>query len=138
MVLFGLNSFKSIRAAQKTERETKKFSKIAYNTWKIVIKNYDMDFKTFLEENEEKIGEYEKTLVFMEMYAFTKRLANVQNLVSWGFYHSAMIELRFMLETTILAFYLTPDIVFFNSDHIFKLLFVKCRFGEFHFTHYVR
>ncbi|MBK5114044.1 MAG: hypothetical protein KGD59_13680 [Candidatus Heimdallarchaeota archaeon] len=128
MVLFGLNSFKSIRAAQKTERETKKFSKNAYNTWKGVIKNFGMDFIVFLEENEEKIGEYENSLVFMEMYAFTKRLANVQNLVSWGFYHSALVELRFMLETTILAFYLDTQLP--NTGHSEKIKLMQKHKGE--------
>ncbi|GAJ00569.1 unnamed protein product, partial [marine sediment metagenome] len=70
-----LNSFKSVRAGQKTERVTKKYSKLAYDTWKNVIKNFNLDFKLFLEENEEKLAEYENSLVFMEMHAFTKRLA---------------------------------------------------------------
>ncbi len=128
MVLFGLNSFKSIRAAQKTERETKKYSKIGYDTWKNVIKFYSLDFNTFLEQNQDKVNEYEKSLVFMEMHSFTKRLANVQNLVSWGFYHSALIELRFMLETTILAYYLDNQLP--NTDRSEKIKLMQKHKGE--------
>ncbi|NHJ31342.1 MAG: hypothetical protein FK732_00625 [Asgard group archaeon] len=128
MVLFGLNSFKSIRAAQKTERKTKKFSKNAYNTWKTIIKNYSLDFDVFLENNEDKLSEFENSLVFMEMYAFTKRLSNVQNLVSWGFYHSALLELRFMLETTILAFYLDSQLP--NTEQSEKIKLMQKHKGE--------
>jgi len=128
MVLFGLNSFKSIRAAQKTERETKKYSKVGYDTWKKVIKFYSLDFNTFLEQNEEYLSEYEKSLVFMEMHSFTKRLANVQNLVSWGFYHSALIELRFMLETAILAYYLDSQLP--NTERSEKIKLMQKHKGE--------
>ncbi|MCE7745379.1 MAG: hypothetical protein GPJ52_09625, partial [Candidatus Heimdallarchaeota archaeon] len=75
MFSIGLNSFKSVKAGQKIERITKKYSKSAYDTWKNVIKNFNRDFKLFLEENDEKLAEYENSLVFMEMHAFTKRLA---------------------------------------------------------------
>lgn len=128
MFSLGLNSFKSVRAGQKTERITKKYSKLAYDTWKSVIKNFNLDFKLFLEENEEKLTEYENSLVFMEMHAFTKRLANVQNLASWGFYHSALLELRFMLETTILAFYLDNQLP--NTDHSEKIKLMQKHKGE--------
>ena len=128
MFSLGLNSFKSVRAGQKTERVTKKYSKLAYDTWKNVIKNFSMDFKLFLEENDEKLAEYENSLVFMEMHAFTKRLANVQNLASWGFYHSALLELRFMLETTILAFYLDNQLP--NTDHSEKIKLMQKHKGE--------
>lgn len=128
MFSLGLNSFKSVRAGQKTERITKKYSKLAYDTWKSVIKNFNLDFKLFLEENEEKLAEYENSLVFMEMHAFTKRLANVQNLASWGFYHSALLELRFMLETTILAFYLDNQLP--NTDHSEKIKLMQKHKGE--------
>ncbi|MHA1531584.1 MAG: hypothetical protein ACTSR6_06255 [Candidatus Heimdallarchaeota archaeon] len=128
MFSIGLNSFKSVRAGLKTERITKKYSKSAYDTWKNVIKNFNMDFKLFLEENDEKLAEYENSLVFMEMHAFTKRLANVQNLASWGFYHSALLELRFMLETTILAFYLDNQLP--NTDHSEKIKLMQKHKGE--------
>ena len=128
MFSLGLNSFKSVRAGQKIERVTKKYSKIAYDTWKNVIRNFNMDFKLFLKENDEKLAEYENSLVFMEMHAFTKRLANVQNLASWGFYHSALLELRFMLETTILAFYLDNQLP--NTDHSEKIKLMQKHKGE--------
>lgn len=128
MFSLGLNSFKSVRAGQKTERVTKKYSKLAYDTWKSVIKNFNLDFKLFLEENVEKLAEYMNSLVFMEMHAFTKRLANVQNLASWGFYHSALLELRFMLETTILAFYLDNQLP--NTDHSEKIKLMQKHKGE--------
>jgi len=128
MFSLGLNSFKSVRAGLKTERVTKKYSKLAYDTWKTVIKNFSRDFRLFLEENEEKLAFFENSLVFMEMHAFTKRLANVQNLVSWGFYHSALLELRFMLETTILAFYLDSQLP--NTDHSEKIKLMQKHKGE--------
>jgi len=128
MFSLGLNSFKSVRAGLKTERVTKKYSRLAYDTWKNVIKNFNKDFRFFLEENNEKLAEYANSLVFMEMHAFTKRLANVQNLVSWGFYHSALLELRFMLETTILAFYLDSQLP--NTDHSEKINLMQKHKGE--------
>ncbi|NHJ49316.1 MAG: hypothetical protein FK733_16120 [Asgard group archaeon] len=123
-----MNSRKWVKAAQKTEKETKKYSKVLYNTWDRIIKNFEMDFKFFNELNEEKIPDYEKTLTYMEMLAFTKKLANIQNLVTWGFYHSALIKLRFMLDTTILAYYLDQQLP--NTDQSEKIKLMRKHKGE--------
>ncbi len=128
MFSFGLNSRKWIKSAQKTEKQTKNYSKVAYDTWTNVINHYDVDIKIFLEEIAEKRAEYENSLVFMEMLAFMKRLANVQNLAVWGFYHSALLELRFLLETTTLAFYLDHQLP--NTDTAEKLKLMQKHKGE--------
>ena len=118
MFAFGLNSKKWIKAAQKTEKATKKYNKFLYNTWKQIINQFEKDFNVFLELNAEKLEAYENSLVYLEMLGFTKRLANIQNGVSWGFYHSAMLDLRFLLETTTLAYYLDQQLP--NTDGAYK------------------
>ncbi|NHJ41316.1 MAG: hypothetical protein FK731_14890 [Asgard group archaeon] len=128
MFSFGLNSRKWIKAAQKTEKETKKYDKILYNTWNRIIKNFELDFNFFLENNVDKIPSYEKTLTYMEMLAFTKKLANIQNRITWGFYHSAMLELRFMLDTAILAFYLDQQLP--NTEQSEKIKLMQKHRGE--------
>ncbi|NHK30689.1 MAG: hypothetical protein FK730_05015 [Asgard group archaeon] len=128
MFSFGLNSRKWIKAAQKTEKETKNYSKVLYNTWNRIIKNFEMDFNSFVEQNIDKISSYEKTLTYMEMLAFTKKLANIQNRVTWGFYHSSLLELRFMLETAILAFYLDQQLP--NTEQSEKIKLMQKHKGE--------
>ncbi len=122
MFAFGLNSKKWVKKFQKTEKETKNYNKLLYNTWKRIITDYELDFKKFLESIQEKEAEYENSLIFLEMVGFTKRFANVQNLVCWGFYHSALLELRFMLETTILAYYLDQQLPKTKKDEKLKLM----------------
>jgi hypothetical protein len=128
MFAFGLNSRKWIKAAQKTEKETKKYSKVLYNTWNRIIKTFEIDFKFFKEHNEAKLAAYGNTLTYMEMLAFTKKLANIQNLAVWGFYHNALLELRFMLDTTILAYYLDQQLP--NTEQSEKIKLMQKHKGE--------
>jgi len=128
MFSFGLNSRKWVRAFQKTEKATKSYSKFLYNTWSTIIKDYQQDFDTFLTKITEKRAEFEDSLVFLEMMGFTKRFANIQNLVSWGFYHSALLELRFMLETAILAYYLDQQLP--NTKKAEKIQLMQKHKGE--------
>ncbi|NHJ84077.1 MAG: hypothetical protein FK734_01360 [Asgard group archaeon] len=124
----GLKSQKWITAARKTERETKNYSKNLYETWSRIIKIFEMDLAFFNESYPEKINEYENTLIYNEMMAFTKRLAQVQNLAFWGYYHSSLLELRFMLETTILSYYLDTQLP--NTDHSEKIKLMQKHKGE--------
>jgi len=128
MFAFGLNSRKWVKAAQKTEKETKNYNKLLYNTWDKIIKHFEIDFTEFTERNIDKLVEYEKSLIYMEMLAFTKRLANIQNLVSWGFYHSALVELRFVLDTAVLAYYLDQQLP--NTEQSEKIKLMQKHKGE--------
>ena len=125
---FGLNSRKWVKESQKTEKETKKLAGFIFNTWKEILDTYNNDFKNFKEKNLDKISELENTLVFFEMVSFPKRLALVQNLASWGYYHSALQELRFMLETTILAYYLDQQLP--KTDYSSKIKLMQKHRGE--------
>ncbi|MBN1331002.1 MAG: hypothetical protein JXA54_16135 [Candidatus Heimdallarchaeota archaeon] len=128
MFTLGLNSRKWLNQAQKTEKETKKYNKILYNTWSKISKNFDISINEFKNKNVDTLPEFEKSLVYMEMLAFIKRFGNVQNLASWGYYHSALLELRFMLETTILAYYLDQQLP--NTDQTGKIKLMQKHKGE--------
>ena len=125
---FGLNSRKWVKESQKTEKETKKLAGFIFNTWKEILETYANDFEKFKEQNADKITELENTLVFFEMVSFPKRLTLVQNLASWGYYHSALQELRFMLETTILAYYLDQQLP--KTDYSSKIKLMQKHRGE--------
>jgi len=128
MFAFLLNSNKSVKNGQKTEKEAKKLLKHNYNSWKNIITKFDKDIKSFNEKHLEDIDVLKGSLVYIEMMAFTKRLAIVQNLASWGFYHSSLQELRFMMDTAILAFYLDHQLP--NTDHSEKIKLMQKHKGE--------
>ncbi len=73
MFAFLLNSYKSVRNGQKTEKEAKKLLKHNYNTWKNIISNFDKDLKLFNEKQIENIDKLKGSLVYVEMTSFTKR-----------------------------------------------------------------
>ncbi|HUT80362.1 MAG TPA: hypothetical protein VMZ29_04090 [Candidatus Bathyarchaeia archaeon] len=128
MFSLGLNSRKWLSKAQKTEKETKQYNKLLYNTWLKINKNFDSDLSSFKIQNIDKLSEFEKSLVYMEMLAFTKRFGIVQNLTTWGYYHSALLELRFILETTILAYYLDQQLP--NTEQAEKIKLMQKHKGE--------
>jgi len=128
MFAFLLNSNKSVKNGQKTEKEAKKLLKHNYNTWKNIITNFDKDLKFFNEKHIEDMDTLKGSLVYIEMTAFTKRLAIVQNLANWGFYHSSLQELRFLMDTAILAYYLDQQLP--NTEHSEKIQLMQKHKGE--------
>ena len=128
MFAFLLNSNKSVKSGQKTEKETKKVLKHNYNTWKNIITKFAKDIKLFNEKHINDIEALKGSLVYIEMIAFTKRLAIVQNLASWGFYHSSLQELRFIMDTAILAYYLDQQLP--NTGHSEKIKLMQKHKGE--------
>ncbi|MHA1187408.1 MAG: hypothetical protein ACTSSK_11135 [Candidatus Heimdallarchaeota archaeon] len=128
MFAFLLNSNKSVRNGQKTEKEAKKLLKHNYNTWKNIISYFDKDLKSFNEKHIENLDKLKGSLVYVEMTSFTKRLAIVQNLANWGFYHSSLQELRFLMDTAILAYYLDQQLP--NTEHSEKIQLMQKHKGE--------
>jgi hypothetical protein len=125
---FGLNSRKWLKKSLKTERETKKLSDKYYDTWKNISKTFKKDLENFQEKHLQDIKNLQGSLVYAEMVSFEKRINLIQNLVFWGYYHSAMQELRFMLETTILAYYLDHQLP--NTDLNAKIKLMQKHKGE--------
>lgn len=124
----GLNSRKWTKFCRKTERETKKQAGESYHTWKNIIKAFNTAFEEFSEKHEKEIPELKNSMIYFDMVSFTKRLTLIQNLTYWGYYHSSLQELRFLLETTILAFYLDQQLP--KTDYSEKILLMQKHKGE--------
>lgn len=125
---FGLNTKKWVKESQKTEKETKKNSRSDYNTWKKIKKIFSKDLEAFEQEHLENQSKIVGSLVYSEMVSFTKRFSIVESLANWGYYHSSLHELRFLLDTTILAFYL--DLQLPNTDQASKIKLMQKHKGE--------
>jgi hypothetical protein len=123
-----LNSRKWLKKAWKTEHITKKTDKKLYNYWKNIIETFNENLELFQEEHQQNMEALEGTLIYCQMICFPKRLALVQNLTTWGYYHSALIELRFMLETVILSYYLDKQLP--NTNHKSKMKLMQKHKGE--------
>ncbi|MEA2070369.1 MAG: hypothetical protein U9O98_03670, partial [Asgard group archaeon] len=101
-----------------------------YDTWQLIIDEFITDMQNFLEKKAAK-GEKKalrNLLVYNEMVSFPKRFELIQNLSYWGYYHSALVELRFMLETLILAYYL--DVQLPNTERSAKIKLMQKHKGE--------
>ncbi|HUU78022.1 MAG TPA: hypothetical protein VMX55_06715 [candidate division Zixibacteria bacterium] len=125
---FGLNSKKWVKESQKTEKETKKNTGFSFNTWKNIATTFNQDLENFNEMHSSDIPELDNTLIYFEMISFPKKLTLVQNLALWGYYHSALQELRFLLETTILAYYLDQQLP--KTDYSSKIKLMQKHKGE--------
>ena len=125
---FGLNSKKWVKESQKTEKDTKKKAGSAFHTWKNIKNTFAKDMMSFEELHLENQGKISGSLVYSEMVSFTKRLSVVEALASWGYYHSSLQELLFILETAILAYYLDQQLP--NTDHASKINLMQKHKGE--------
>ncbi|MFW9923348.1 MAG: hypothetical protein ACFFDW_08705 [Candidatus Thorarchaeota archaeon] len=126
--MFGLNSKKWVKESQKTEKETKKLAGSSYNIWKNVIKNYNEAFNAFTLNHMNDLDSLKNSMVYFEMVSFTKRLSLIQSLALWGYYHSSLQELRFLMETTTLAYYLDQQLP--NTDYSEKIKLMQKHRGE--------
>jgi len=125
---FGMNSKKWVKESRKTEKETKKCSGSAYNTWKNIKATFSTDLENFEDKQLENQSKIVGSLVYSEMVSFTKRLSIVESLANWGYYHSSLHELRFLFDTAILAFYLDQQLP--NTDHTSKINLMQKHKGE--------
>ncbi len=124
----GMNTNKWVKASRKTEKETKKKSGSDYNTWKNIKTTFSKDLEAFEEKHLENQSKIVGSLVYSEMVSFTKRFSIVESLANWGYYHSSLHELRFLFDTTILAYYLDQQLP--NTDHISKINLMQKHKGE--------
>ena len=125
---FGLNSKKWVKESQKTEKETKKKAGQAFHTWKNIKTTFAKDMLSFEELHLDNQGKISGSLVYSEMVSFNKRLSVVEALATWGYYHSSLQELLFILETAILAYYLDQQLP--NTDHASKINLMQKHKGE--------
>lgn len=125
---FGMNTNKWVKASRKTEKETKKNSRFDYNTWKNIKTTFSKDLEAFEERHLENQSKIVGSLVYSEIVSFTKRFSIVESLANWGYYHSSLHELKFLFDTTILAFYLDQQLP--NTDHTSKIKLMQKHKGE--------
>ncbi len=125
---FGMNTNKWVKASRKTEKETKKNAGSAYKIWKEIKKTLSKDLEAFEEKHLENQSKIVGSLVYSEMVSFTKRFSVIESLANWGYYHSSLHELRFLLDTTILAYYLDQQLP--NTDHTSKINLMQKHKGE--------